>query len=165
MPSKLLRFIKNEHDSKIRKRFNDRSTSQPKPVLSLYRLPSFDFQPPQPLRSSQLLRVPVELRLMIYGYLFRGNVIHLFTAFKKLAYICCNSTSSHDLTKAWCRSATDFDHTQRIDVQASTLPFPLLLSCRQLYTELIPILYGDNVFNIEDLEAFIQFSEIIPSQG
>ncbi len=165
MPFNLSRFKQNKKDSKTRKRFNNGSTSLPRPVPSLYRLPLFDFQPAQPLRSSQLLRIPFELRFMVYDYLFRGNVIYLFTAFKKLAYICCNSSSSHDLTKAWCRSAAHFDHTRRVNVEASILPIPLLLSCRKLYTELIPILYGENVFNIEDMKAFIRFCEIIPSQG
>ncbi len=150
-----------EMTKRYRKRLYDRSAGLSKPTTPAYILPLLDFQQAQPLRPSQLLHMPVELRLMMYDYLFRGNVVHVFTAFKKVAYICCNSSSSQDLTEAWCTSAASFEHAQHINVRPAQMTVSLLLTCRQLYMEVIPFLYGDNVFNVEDLKAFISFSKII----
>lgn len=100
--------------------------------------------------SAFLARLPLEIRLKIYELVLGGNVFHLERTFTRVIHQARFSCVSHLRSKFW---------------EFSVLPLggrwfdganlALLLSCRQIYTEAVSILYSQNTFHFNDPMALI----------
>ena len=120
--------------------------------------------PPNPQLDCALLsRLPLELRLEIYGYVFGGTVIHLIQIPRRIAHTRCRLPGPADPIRD-CRPAIRVPLHPLLGTVA-TANVALLKTCRQVYTEAARVLYTANTFDVNQLSTFVGFSRsIIPSQ-
>lgn len=120
--------------------------------------------PPNPqLDCALLTRLPLELRLEIYAYVFGGTVIHLVQIPRRVAHTRCRLRTASDPMRD-CRHAIRIPLYPRLGTVA-TANVALLKTCRKVYTEAAHVLYTANTFDVNRLTTFLDFSRtIIPSQ-
>ncbi|MCJ1470033.1 hypothetical protein MMC07_008678 [Pseudocyphellaria aurata] len=119
--------------------------------------------PPNPQLDCALLsRLPLELRLEIYGYVFGGPVVHLIQIPRRIAHTRCRLPTTCASRK--CRPATRIPlHPQLRTI--ATANVALLKTCRRVYTEAAHVLYAANTFDVNHLNTFLSFCHtILPSR-
>ncbi|KAL4954809.1 hypothetical protein BDW69DRAFT_162491 [Aspergillus filifer] len=139
-------------------------------------------------QSPFLLRLPLEIRLMIYEYVFGQEVVHLVQVKDKIRHVRCHSTSSsldknrrccpHALARWRADSSSSspdestassagmlYPHTHpSLPSRLSNSSTSLLRTCRAIYAESSLALYKNSTFDVDDLTTFIAFSlSISPS--
>lgn len=126
---------------------------------------------------SLLQKLPPEIRLMIYGYVFGDEAVHLVQLKGKIRHVrCCqhksaSETASHRSccpeTLARWRSSSSFSgtgshiypHTHAsLSNKLSNSSLSLLRTCRAIYLEAADILYQTLSFDVDDLHTFVAFS-------
>jgi hypothetical protein len=110
--------------------------------------------------ESHLLRLPVELRLQIYDYIYSPSAI--FTIREKLVHG-RYALVSVDMTRAVSRRCL-------CDLCKACVQFPfkdalaLPLTCRQIYTETIPYVHGRSKFCFGDTRLNLSLPHVIPAK-
>ncbi|KAF2737753.1 hypothetical protein EJ04DRAFT_520810 [Polyplosphaeria fusca] len=111
-------------------------------------------------------RLPIEIRLLIYGEYFGGGE-EVIVGFRKDALTACTGkvyideqdTSAYiERDQFWHHNARRFDLYRRVDV------LPLLLTCTKIYSEAIPVLYADPIYTFTNPVSFLAFSASITPQ-
>ncbi|KAF2491401.1 hypothetical protein BU16DRAFT_565103 [Lophium mytilinum] len=128
--------------------------------------------------KSRLMALPLELREMIYKAVLGDDVMHVIHKENKLGHLRCKAKSEEDCPKRWygegpcrdsCWGVVDSsniwmpvgDPAERSDGDV----LPLLQTCRQVYSEAIPLLYSTNTFSFIDLDCLRHLSAtILPSR-
>lgn len=126
-----------------------------------------------------LQRLPPEIRLMIYGYAFGDEAVHLVQLKGKIRHVrCCKHKSASDIpshrqccpeTMARWRSSSPsagtgadshlYPHTHKsLPGKLSNSSLSLLRTCRAIYLEAADIPYQTLSFDVDDLHTFIAFS-------
>ncbi|MCJ1470032.1 hypothetical protein MMC07_008677 [Pseudocyphellaria aurata] len=116
--------------------------------------------PPNPQLDCALLsRLPLELRLQIYAFVFGGPVIHLVQIPRRIAHTRCRLSAAQDATRK-CRPATWAPLDSRLGTVA-TANLALLKTCRRVYTEAAHVLYATNTFDVNALSTFLGFTRTV----
>jgi hypothetical protein len=138
-------------------------------------------RPVNPQSASPLFgKLPTEIRLIIYQYVFGDEAVHLVQLKGKIRHVRCKHTSSsldsHRLccptTPArWRAGAATHDghsdsmlypHTHRaLPNTLSNGSLALLRTCRAVYAEAADLPYATPVFDVDDLHTFVAFSQTI----
>lgn len=128
---------------------------------------------------SLLQRLPLEIRHMIWGYVFGSETIHLVNVKDKIRHVRCSSGSQSSLTHhRHCCPLTParwrvfgvsghsdsllYPHTHHALLESlSDSGAALLRTCRAIYAETANILYRYSNFDVDDLYTFIAFAKTI----
>ncbi|KAL9583136.1 MAG: hypothetical protein Q9212_002885 [Teloschistes hypoglaucus] len=116
-------------------------------------------QPQIDTGSTLLERLPAEVRLQIWEEVLGGNLFHLTCSKYPVTLECylCRNFSKDKFTKSGatyqmynrCQGSQKepcfFSRPER----ASYRPLSLLLTCRQIYSEGVDLLYSENTFNMD----------------
>ncbi|GAM39086.1 hypothetical protein TCE0_034r10339 [Talaromyces pinophilus] len=126
-----------------------------------------------------LQTLPPEIRLMIYGYVFGDEAVHLVQLKGKIRHVrCCKHNSASDTpshrqccpeTMARWRSSSSsagagsdshlYPHTHKsLPGKLSNSSLSLLRTCRAIYLEAADIPYQTLSFDVDDLHTFVAFS-------
>ncbi|KAL4968982.1 uncharacterized protein BDV14DRAFT_210891 [Aspergillus stella-maris] len=157
---------------------NDESSSLTFAPIDPYALPINNQE-----QSRLLSKLPLEIRLLIYEYVFGQEVVHLVQVKDKIRHVRCHSTSSSlDKNRRCCplalarwRADAASSSDESIAVNAgSNMLYPhthpslpshlsnsstsLLRTCRTIYAESSLALYKNSTFDVDDLTTFIAFS-------
>ena len=131
-----------------------------------------------PQTSPLLTKLPPEIRLIIWSYVFGSSTLHLVTLKDKIRHVRCEDPSPLTQHRHCCpetparwriydgRSPGHSDkllyphtHTQLPASLSSTAS--LLYTCRAIHDEAISLLYTENTFDVDDLYTFIAFAHAI----
>ncbi|CAI6325313.1 unnamed protein product [Periconia digitata] len=101
------------------------------------------------MKTCQLWRLPPEIRALIWMFVVGGGHVHIVRTQKRLVGVYCPAKDPTDpLHKDLCVSKMD-----KYDYYHDPSPWPmdrrplsLLLTCRQIYSEAINLLYSTNTF-------------------
>lgn len=155
------------------------------PPVDLLPAPDSDVEPVDPYARPMapqsdcmfFQKLPAEIRLMIYNYVFGDETVHLVQLKGKIRHVRCqHQDSSLDSNRHCCpvtparwrvsdgRVAGHSDrvlypHTHALlpDLLSNSSP-SLLRTCRAIYAEAADIPYQNSVFDVDDLHTFIAFS-------
>ncbi|KAH8697026.1 hypothetical protein BGW36DRAFT_377794 [Talaromyces proteolyticus] len=130
--------------------------------------------------SNFLQRLPPEIRVMIYKYVFGDEAVHLVQLKGKIRHVRCSNLSSsisshrtccHETSARWRATATGagqhadnmlYPHTHSLlPHKLSNSSLSLLRTCRAIYLEAADIPYTDLVFDVDDLHTFVAFSQTV----
>lgn len=122
-------------------------------------------------------KLPAEIRLMIYNYVFGDETVHLVQLKGKIRHVRCQHSSSSLESNRHCCPVTPArwrvndgripGHTDRVlyphthsllPEMLSNSSLSLLRTCRAIYAEAADIPYTNSVFDVDDLHTFIAFS-------
>lgn len=128
-------------------------------------------------QSPFLSKLPPEVRLIIYNYVFGDQAVHLVQLKGKIRHVRCQNQSSSILSNRSCcpvSTARWRAHDARDEAHAQSLLYPhthaalpeslsnsslsLLRTCRAIYAEAADIPYDNIAFDVDDLHTFIAFS-------
>ena len=124
-----------------------------------------------------LRKLPAEIRLMIYGYVFGDEAVHLVQLKGKVRHVRCSHPSASVVSNRSCCPVTTArwrvddargeDHAQSLlyphthtslPESLSSSSLSLLQTCRTIYSEAANIPYSNLAFDVDDLHTFIAFS-------
>jgi hypothetical protein len=126
-----------------------------------------------------LQKLPPEVRLMIYEYVFGDGAVHLVQLKGKIRHVRCQQHQSASIanhrhccpeTPARWRVSSDsrvaghsdsmlYPHTHTsLPAKLSNSSLALLRTCRAIYLEAADIPYSDLAFDVDDLHTFVAFS-------
>lgn len=143
--------------------------------LSLWQMfQTFSLPDPEPQTSDQsssafLTKLPLDVRMMIYEMVLGGMIFHLDAASPKgriLLQVCKQPSAINDANHL-CHelSAIPPSSAPREDYKDATGLLPLLVTCRQVYSESIETLYSANTFEFTKHSAAFRFLKVmIPPQ-
>ena len=131
---------------------------------------------PPPTTSPQLqcplfYSLPLEIRRLIYRHTFVSGAAHIVRIGTRLGHVRC-----HERHHVWPRTphrcwgpgaaASDPCHGPRGQLTEEDRRglLPLVMACRRIYTEAIPVLYEETTFSILDLESMISLADTILPQ-
>lgn len=122
-------------------------------------------------------KLPAEIRLMIYNYVFGDETVHLVQLKGKIRHVRCQHSSSSLESNRHCCPITPArwrvsdgqiaGHTDRVLYPHTHASLPdmlsdsslsLLRTCRAIYAEAADIPFTNSVFDVDDLHTFIAFS-------
>ncbi|GIK02707.1 hypothetical protein Aspvir_006766 [Aspergillus viridinutans] len=123
-------------------------------------------------------KLPAEIRLIVYQYVFGGEAVHLVQLKGKIRHVRCRHTSSSSLDShrlccpvtpaRWRAGAATHDghsdsmlypHTHpALPSTLSNGSLALLRACRAVYAEAADLPYAIPVFDVDDLHTFVAFS-------
>ena len=106
-------------------------------------------------KSSPFFRLPLELRLSIYEIAIGKNILHLFHFPKCIKHT--RFPSENDFS-APIYQPPAFNKANWRGI--STTGLPLLLTCRAIYREAIDVLYGSNVFSLNDINILVFWNDM-----
>ena len=119
--------------------------------------------PTQP--SCLFLKLPIELRLRIYRMVFSGSVIHLTNLAKRINHDVIDvMNAGNGLDRVPVERDLIFDQNDR-DFHLvhmnhfSKLPLAFLQTCHQIYSEVTPLIYTNNVFSMHSVLPLIYFHD------
>jgi len=115
--------------------------------------------------SPFLTKLPLELRQKIYRYALGDQLIHILLTPRRISHITCAGLTPTDLERACCPSVLHRGITQPTTIPHSEINASLLRTCRQIYSEALPLFYSTNAFDFDDLSAFNIFAATIPGPG
>ena len=133
-----------------------------------------------PIQTESLFlnRLPTEIRLMIYGYVFGDSAVHLVHIENRIRHVRCEerypSLQRHrhtccPVTVARWRGVNGrggrghrdhllYPHTHtQLPENLTDSNLSLLRTCRQIYAEAVDIPYSNLVFDVDDLHTWIYF--------
>jgi len=168
----------NPWTTTIRNLITTRSICSPKPSSSP---PVTPYTPSPHPQNSPLLRLPPELRQIIWSYVFGSSTLHLVTIKNKVRHVRCSLPNSPSLThhRHCCPITTArwrtydgripghsdkylYPHTHDLlPSRISNSNVALLRTCRAIYAETEHVLYRNSTFDVDDLYTFIAFTESI----
>ncbi|KAF2479239.1 hypothetical protein BDY17DRAFT_328015 [Neohortaea acidophila] len=139
------------------------------------RLPSWSTPEPEQRTNPQtqcalLTTLPLDIRLLIYDMVLGGMAFHIGndTTGRMTCYICQRAEGIvHDDDHQACLAPTKRrpSASPREDYTQATGLLPLLVTCRQIYSEAIETLYSANTFEFWQNQAALRFLRImIPPQ-
>ena len=155
-------------------------TSKPRTLLS--RRPRTLTGPPSPSTSqyttytqlqSPLFHLPLEIRRLIYHYALTSDIKHIVRLGPRLGHIRCRDPH---ITRPWFHHCWGFSarggntyywpHNDCLADEGTGKKnerglLPLVMACRRIYAEAIPVLYGEFTFSMLHLESLILLSETI----
>ncbi|KAJ4287685.1 hypothetical protein N0V90_012388 [Kalmusia sp. IMI 367209] len=110
--------------------------------------------------ASRLMQLPLELRQMIYRAAIGNSKMHMLLKKHKLGHIRCKASNARECPlecnlgpdNIWSPFAEPVEEPTDGDV------LPLLLTCRQIYSEAIDAVYSSNCFSFSDLDCLRYFS-------
>lgn len=124
-----------------------------------------------------LRKLPAEIRLIVYNYVFGDEAVHLVQLKGKIRHVRCLQTSSSIVSNRSCCPVTTARwrvHDARVTGHTQSVLYPhthaelpqslsnsslsLLQTCRAIYAEAADIPYTNAVFDVDDLHTFIAFS-------
>jgi hypothetical protein len=144
---------------KRRNKLLPKSLSQNRKAISLsYTIDSWGTSP-------FLTKLPLELRQKIYRYALGDHLIHILLTPGRITHIRCTSPTPPDLERTCCPSVLNHVTTQLTLIPPSEITALLLRTCRQIYTEALPLLYSTNAFDFDDLSTFNIFAATMPRPG
>ena len=123
--------------------------------------------------QSSLFNVPLEIRRLIYRYALTSDIKHIVRLGPRLGHIHCRDPQ---YTRPWfhrCWGITvkgsDLHHGPHNDFLTDEGTgkknkrglLLLVMACRRIYAEAIPVLYGETTFSMLHLESLIFLSETI----
>ena len=123
--------------------------------------------------QSPLFHLPLEIRRLIYRYALTSDIKHIVRLGLRLGHIHC-SDPQH--TRPWFHrcwgisvKGSDLYHGPHNDFLADEGTekknkrglLPLVMACRRIYTEAIPVLYVETTFSMLHLETLISLSETV----
>ncbi|KAF2471249.1 uncharacterized protein BDR25DRAFT_303317 [Lindgomyces ingoldianus] len=121
--------------------------------------------------QSRLLRLPLELREMIYRYVLGDSTMHMILKEQRLGHLRCKAPSAVEcplgyngltLSRECCWGTVDSANIwapmSGVMEPTDGNILPLLRSCRQVYSESIQFLYSTNTFSFSDLDCLRYFS-------
>lgn len=129
--------------------------------------------------QSPLMRLPFELRQMVYRYVLGDSTMHMILKEQKLGHLRCKAESALacplgynglTLSRECCWGTVDSANIWAPQSGNRNEPtdggiIPLLRSCRQIYSESIAFLYSTNAFSFSDLDCLRYFScTILPER-
>lgn len=126
---------------------------------------SLSYDPVINTSSHLLARLPLELRRQIYAYVLGNQVVHILLTPTRIAHVCCASPTHTDFSRTCYPRARQLFVPEPVPIPPSDIAIGLLLSCRQIYAEALPILYSLNTFDFDDLSAFNLFAKNISPSG
>ena len=109
--------------------------------------------------SLLLQKLPIELRVLIYSHVIGNDRFRLITIPWKVV-------AAPDIDGSLSMSQEHFKPTNEI---VRTKRFPsngnaLLMTCRQVYSEAVDLLYSSNTFVLHDLHTLETFAKSVPPQ-
>lgn len=120
---------------------------------------------------SPLLRLPLELREMIYKAVLGDSTMHMILKENKLGHLRCKAPSPMEcplglngrtLSRECCwgnvDSANIWAPKSGTNEPTDGNIIPFLQTCRQIYSESISLLYSTNTFSFSDLDCIRYFS-------
>lgn len=135
----------------------ERRKNAPKPLPRTRRELSVSKPNTRPQTGSPFLqKLPPEIRAKIYHEVLGGETLHLIPLPERVAHVRCRATSGTDPLRT-CMP----ERYSGQEIQVSSLDLALLQSCRQIYTEAIPILYTTNTFDIDDPSILLYLARTI----
>ena len=141
----------------FRKRYKDRP--QPLPMTRIH-LSQISIAP-EHASTSRLLLLPREIRNLIYSYLYVNRFIF------RLDKIPHRLTQDHCLySESWRENQHLRESSSKLSdypwrFKRESLHLSLLKTCRQIYTEVAPLLYSTNTFKVDDLDLLIYLDQTI----
>ncbi|GAD95312.1 conserved hypothetical protein [Paecilomyces variotii No. 5] len=127
--------------------------------------------------SMLLQKLPPEVRLLIYEYVFGDEAVHLVQVKNKVRHVRCKHVSSSIHSNRQCCPLTParwrvndgrmaghsdqvlYPHTHSMLPESlSNSGVSLLRTCRAIYAEAADILYSQVEFDVDDLHTFIAFT-------
>ncbi|KAL5466258.1 hypothetical protein PMIN06_000228 [Paraphaeosphaeria minitans] len=177
------RRLRPHGESGDKRRFEKRQTMAPRPLpvrpperaLTMRRRtaePESAVQPKKPRgvsrnqSASRLMQLPLELRQMIYRAAIGDSVMHMVLKKHKLGHQRCKAPTIAECLEqysffspdnVWSPLGEPMDNPPATDGDI----LPLLLTCRQIYSESIDYLYSTNTFSFSDLDCLRYFSSTI----
>ena len=120
-------------------------------------------------QSALLMRLPGEIRQLIWAKVIGGHLLHMVHGPTSLVAIDCAEAVDIELETrrhlCWGFSTKDAPpsylhphaghHAKPVNI------LPLLQTCRIIYTEAVSILYGDNIFDLNRVSTLISFHHSI----
>lgn len=121
-------------------------------------------------QSGLMSKLPREVRELIWSFLIGGHLLHIVPNQNgQVAYLCHEYIGKERNTRnhVSCRPSLEPGSPRKIiSNEFATEPvnlLPLLLTCRMVYSEAIPILYSDNIFDIYKVDSLAFFDLAVPS--
>ena len=148
-----------------KKRLKRRNALMPKTLRPGREAVSFSYKPTTNAKSQLLSKLPLEIRQKIYTYALGTNLVHLVLTPHRVAHIICTKSTATDFERECCPSARGCFVPGSIEIAPSDINVRLLRTCRQVYAEVVQILYSTNTFDVDDLSAFNHFAAIAPPVG
>jgi hypothetical protein len=124
-----------------------------------------------------LQKLPPEIRLIIYRYVFGDEAVHLVQLKGKIRHVRCQNPASSIVSHRSCCPITParwrakdgrlaghsdamlYPHTHsNLPTMLSNSSLSLLRTCRAIYLEAADIPYSELVFDVDDLYTFVAFS-------
>ncbi|CAD6570015.1 MAG: hypothetical protein ASARMPREDX12_003273 [Alectoria sarmentosa] len=125
--------------------------------------------------QSPLFHLPLEIRRLIYRHTLVSGVTHIVRLGPRLGHVRCRDR--HHVRpwphRCWGAAVTGSDlhhvsHDEPLNDEETEEDkrglLPLIMACRQIYIEAIPVLYGDNTFSMLHLESMISLADTILPQ-
>ena len=109
--------------------------------------------------QSSLLRLPPEIRQLIWQHAIGGHLLHIARAKDRLFAISCTQPygAERNTRHHGCWDLTfDMDRWEPTLYGGHVKPLGILApaqTCRLVYSEVMPILYGDNIFDVNHPET------------
>ncbi|KAF1979109.1 hypothetical protein BU23DRAFT_148190 [Bimuria novae-zelandiae CBS 107.79] len=116
--------------------------------------------------ASKLMQLPLELRQLIYRAAIGDSVMHMVLKKHKLGYIRCKDPTATDCSLEYSRCFSRNTWSAFAEIPDEPPPtdgdvLPLLLTCRQIYSEAVDFVYSTNTFAFADLDCLRYFSSTI----
>ncbi|TVY32103.1 hypothetical protein LOCC1_G008827 [Lachnellula occidentalis] len=120
------------------------------------------------MQSQLFSALPLEIRRQIYEHVLcsYGTVQHIFLSNGKLTHMRCATPSSHSLFQSISAKndvCNTYDPVYCKSVQNGWEIVPLLLSCRQIYLEIIGMLYSSTIFRLPISGAGTRLIATVPA--
>ena len=109
--------------------------------------------------SLLLQRLPIELRILIYSHVIGNDRFRLITIpWKVVAALDIDGNLS--MNQEHFTVTNEIVHTKRFPSNGNAL----LMTCRQVYSEAVDLLYSSNTFVLHDLHTLETFAKSVPPQ-
>ncbi|KAI1764379.1 hypothetical protein GGR53DRAFT_321970 [Hypoxylon sp. FL1150] len=119
---------------------------------------------------SPLFKLPIELRLAIWEYVVGGNEVTIVRTVAKIAHVVLPRDGERlelaewDNWSFWGPVGREKRYKGGYALSAVDL-LAMLRSCKRLYIEALPVLYGRNTFEFQTMESFYRFLLQSPTTG
>ncbi|KAL8677903.1 MAG: hypothetical protein Q9186_005714 [Xanthomendoza sp. 1 TL-2023] len=152
-------------DHRTAKQEREKLKSAPQPLPN-HRERSLSLLPPSSQSDSRFLaRLPLEIRQEIYNYIVGGNLVHVVRKGQHLAHVRCKHCWESDFQRDCRRYASNTCHSAAPSMGfTANGNIALLRTCRQVYSEALPIMYSHNTFDFDHQDLFLLFSRSLLPQ-
>ena len=106
-----------------------------------------------------LQKLPIELRILIYSHAIGNDRFRLITIPWKVV-AAPDSDGNLSMTQEHFHFTPEIARPKRLPSNGNAL----LMTCRQVYSEAVDLLYSGNAFVLHDLQTLATFAESVPRQ-